>query len=164
MIAFEEALEIIKQHRFVLGTESIDYRESLNRVLRQEVFSDIAMPPFHKSAMDGFACRREDIGNPLNVVEVIPAGSTPKHNIGTNQCAKIMTGAPIPNGADCVIIVEETQEVGQDTIRFTGKTTADNICPKGEDVVVGRADAVGVRVHQLRRARLQIPEVNMKTV
>ncbi len=138
MIAFEKALDIVKQNCYLLGTESVDYRESLNRVLRQDVFSDIAMPPFYKSAMDGFACRREDLGNPLNVVEVIPAGSMPLHTIGTNQCAKIMTGAPIPEGANCVIIVEETQEVAQDIVRFTGKITAANICMKGEDVVVGQ--------------------------
>jgi len=138
MIAFEKALDIVKQNCYLLGTESVEYRESLNRVLRQDVFSDIAMPPFHKSAMDGFACRRVDLRNPLNVVEVIPAGSMPLRTIGMNQCAKIMTGAPIPEGADCVIIVEETQEVGQDTIRFTGKTTTANICMKGEDVVVGQ--------------------------
>jgi molybdopterin molybdotransferase len=72
------------------------------------------------------------------VVEVIPAGVLPEQTIGRNQCSKIMTGAVLPAGADCVIIVEEVEELSPRRVRFKAETTADNICRRGEDVVAGR--------------------------
>jgi len=84
--------------------------------------------------MDGFACRRADLANELTVIETVPAGTMPKRTIGQNQCAKIMTGAVVPEGADCVIMVEYTENVAENKIRFTGSSTEDNICLKGEDV------------------------------
>jgi molybdopterin molybdotransferase len=138
MIPYEQALEIVRNNAVRLGIESVDLLASLNRVLRQDAASDIDMPPFDKSAMDGYACRRQDLANPLDVVEVIPAGYQPNRAIGANQCSKIMTGAVLPAGADCVIIVEEVEELSPGKIRFQAKGTADNICRKGEDVVAGR--------------------------
>jgi molybdopterin molybdotransferase len=81
------------------------------------------------------------------VIEVIPAGYQPKLAIGGNQCSKIMTGAMLPAGADCVIIVEEVEEVADKRIRFKGSQTAPNICRRGEDVVVGqRLVSSGTRI------------------
>ena len=62
----------------------------------------------------------------------------PENVVAENQCAKIMTGAVVPEGADCVIMVEYTEEVSKGKIRFTGKTTNDNICLKGEDIRIGQ--------------------------
>ena len=56
------------------------------------------MPPFDKATVDGYACRRADLGNPLTVIETIPAGRMPAKTVGPNQCAKIMTGAAVPGG------------------------------------------------------------------
>ncbi|OGU79658.1 MAG: hypothetical protein A2499_06530 [Stygiobacter sp. RIFOXYC12_FULL_38_8] len=138
MITYEEALEIVKEKIRLLGTEKTEMMKSLNRVLRQDVFSDMNMPPFDKSAMDGYACRREDIANELEVVETIQAGYLPKFEIGKNQCAKIMTGAAIPKGADCVIIVEEVNELSGSRIKYRKEKTSANICYKAEDVVIGQ--------------------------
>jgi molybdopterin molybdotransferase len=138
MITFEQVLEIIRQNKFSLGAERVDLKECLNRILRENIISDMDMPPFDKSAMDGYACRREDLKNELEVIEIIPAGYQPQKKIEKNQCAKIMTGAMIPEGADCIIIVEEVEDISENTIRFTQQTTADNICRKGEDVVAGQ--------------------------
>jgi molybdopterin molybdotransferase len=138
MIPYEQAIEIVRNHAIRLGIETVDLTASLNRVLRQDAASDVDMPPFDKSAMDGYACRRRDLANPLEVVEIIPAGTQPQRALGENQCAKIMTGAALPAGADCVIIVEEVEEISPGRIRFRAKGTADNICRKGEDVVAGR--------------------------
>jgi molybdopterin molybdotransferase len=147
MIPFEDALEIIRQNKFLLGTEKIDFKESINRVLREEILSDIDMPPFNKSAMDGYACRRTDLQNELNVVEVIQAGYEPNKKIGRNECAKIMTGAMIPDGADCVIVIEEVEELAGSKIKFTGEKTSDNICKIGEDVILGqRLISSGTRI------------------
>src|SRR4030042_5409201 len=89
VVSFEEAFEIVMISAHRLGTErvSIDDNGALNRVLREDVTSDIDIPPFDKSAMDGFACRRADLGNELTVIETIAAGWTPKKMIGRNQCA-----------------------------------------------------------------------------
>lgn len=138
VIKFEEAIEILNSNIHLLGTERVDIKESLNRVLREDIFSDMDMPPFNKSAMDGYACRREDITKELIVIETIPAGYQPKKAIGPNQCSKIMTGAMIPEGADCVIIVEDVEETGANKIRFLKNKTADNTCIKGEDVTLGQ--------------------------
>lgn len=140
MILFEEAYETVMQYARPLGTEQAGLTEMLNRVIAVDILSDMDMPPFDKSAMDGYACRREDIGNALTVVGEIPAGRIPGKKITRNQCARIMTGAMVPEGADCVIIVEQTEQVGVNTIRFTGKETQNNICYLGEDV--RRSDVV----------------------
>ncbi len=138
MITFEEAVEIIRAHAPVLGTESVGIEDSLNRVLREDVASDVDMPPFDKAAMDGYACSRQDLSEFLEVVEVISAGKRPGKGIGAGQCAKIMTGAMLPRGADCVIIVEEVEELPGKRIRFKGSQTAANISRKGADVVAGQ--------------------------
>jgi molybdopterin molybdotransferase len=136
--SLESAIDIIRHDCEVLDTERIELTESLNRVLREDVISDIDMPPFDKSAVDGYACRKEDIRSLLTVVETIPAGVQPHRKIGTNQCAKIMTGAVMPEGADCVLMREEVEVDGGGKIRLKRETTAVNICYKGEDVVVGQ--------------------------
>ncbi len=137
MIAFDDAFEIMMGSARRLGTERVGIERALNRVLAETIVSDIDMPPFNKSAMDGFACRRADLANELTIIETIPAGLVPKKVIGPNQCAKIMTGAVVPEGADCVIMVEYTKSVGENRIRFTGSSTEENICLKGEDIKKG---------------------------
>jgi len=135
MIKFEEAFDIVlNSANFTLKSERVAYSESMGRILAEDVMSDINMPPFDKSAMDGFACKRADINNELDVIEVIPAGSIPEREIGSNQCSKIMTGAIIPQGADCVIMVEHTKKIGDNKIKFTFKYTNTNICYFAEDI------------------------------
>lgn len=138
MLAFEKAFEIVLKSAYLLGTERVEIARVINRVLAEDVKSDIDIPPFNKSAMDGFACRRQDLANELTIVETIPAGVPPEKAIGPNQCAKIMTGATVPQGADCVIMVEFTENPTENTVRFTGKETAGNICIKAEDVKAGQ--------------------------
>jgi molybdopterin molybdotransferase len=137
MLKFDDAFEIVMDSARRLGTERVDIDRALNRVLAEDVASDMDIPPFNKSAMDGFACHRADLGNELTVLEIIPAGFPPKKTVGQNQCSKIMTGAVVPEGADCVIMVEYTENTSDDKIRFTGAKTTDNICLKGEDVKKG---------------------------
>ena len=137
MIPFEKAYEIIIASAQTRAPERVSIDNAVGRVLAEDVFSDINMPPFDKSAMDGYACRKCDLPNELQVIEIIPAGSAPTETINKNQCAKIMTGAPVPMGADCVIMVEYTEKVAEDTIRFTAESTRDNICFTGEDIKVG---------------------------
>lgn len=139
MLSFEKAFEIVLNaaQAYPLGTEQVDISCSLNRILAEDVKSDTDIPPFNKSAMDGYACRREDLDNELTIIETIPAGTAPRKIIGPKQCARIMTGAMVPDGADCVIMVEFTKNPTEDTVRFAGKETANNICFKAEDIKAG---------------------------
>jgi molybdopterin molybdotransferase len=137
MLPFEKALKVVLDSAHWLGSEHIDIAAALNRILAEDVKSDIDIPPFNKSAMDGFACRRADLTDELTIVETIPAGYVPKKTVGVKQCAKIMTGAMVPQGADCVIMVEFTENPSENKVRFTGKETADNICAKAEDIKAG---------------------------
>lgn len=138
MILFEEALRTVLDSARRLGTERVDIANAINRILVEDAKSDMDMPPFNKSAMDGYACRRADLANELEVVETIPAGYIPTKSIEPNQCAKIMTGASVPQGADCVVMVEFTENPTDSTVRFIGENTADNICQKGEDIKAGQ--------------------------
>ena len=137
MIQFEKALETVLASVRQLDAERVELADALGRILAKDVKSDIDMPPFSRSSMDGYACRSEDLGNELTVIETIPAGTVPKKSVGPNECAKIMTGSMVPEGADCVIMVEFTENVDEDTIRFVGKTTEHNIRQKAEDIKAG---------------------------
>ncbi|MDQ2178839.1 gephyrin-like molybdotransferase Glp [Marinifilum sp. D714] len=134
MITFHEALKTVKHATRKLEKEHIDISDCLNRVLAEDVRSDMAIPPFNKSAMDGYACKKEDLLEELEVLEVIAAGVAPSKSIGSKQCSKIMTGAMVPEGADTVIMVEHTEELENNRIRFTKEKTKSNICIKGEDI------------------------------
>jgi len=151
-ISFKKAFDIVMDSAPLLGTErrSILDNSALGRVLREDVTSDMDLPPFNKAAMDGYACRRRDLADELEVVATIPAGSEPRTVIGKGQCAKIMTGAPVPEGADCVVMIEHTELAGPGRIRFTGTRTLDNICLRGEDV---RAGDFVLRAGQLIKAQ-----------
>ena len=155
MLSFEKALDIVLSSARLLGAESVDIADAANRVLAEDVKSDMDMPPFNKSAMDGYACRRADLANELTVIETISAGYTPTKSVGPGQCAKIMTGAVVPEGADCVVMKEymdcrlpiadcrfsnrksKIENRKSPTVRFVGETTKDNICQKGEDIEAG---------------------------
>jgi molybdopterin molybdotransferase len=137
MISLEQALEIAFSKAQLLGTERADFLHSAGRILAEPVFADADMPPFNKSAMDGYACRREDLGKELAVLEVIPAGQPPKYTIEAGQCSKIMTGAQVPEGADTVFMVEYAEITASGKVRFTGSKTNPNICLKGEDLKEG---------------------------
>ena len=137
MISFEEALQIILSDARQLGTERVDFNDALHRVLAEDIDSDVDMPPFNKAAMDGFACRRADLSDELQVVETIAAGAIATRPVGQGQCIRIMTGAKVPDGADTVIMIETTEEVAPDRIRFTGKKTTPNIAYEAEDVRKG---------------------------
>ena len=137
MIPFSEALEITLGRARTLGSTTVPLSEAAGRVLAQDVACDVDMPPFNKSAMDGYACRRADLPGPLKVVETIQAGKPPEKPVCAKECAKIMTGAMVPEGADCVIMVEHTQTNEDGHVVFTRESTATNICYCGEDVKAG---------------------------
>jgi molybdopterin molybdotransferase len=155
MITFEEALKISLNQAVTFGVETISFEGAAGRVLAESIKSDMDIPPFSKSAMDGYACRRQDLANPMKVIEVIRAGMPPIQSINEGQCSQIMTGAIIPDGADTVVKVEDCTggEAGllvPKEIRFAGEKTDANICYRGEDlkageVVLGAGTLMGTR-------------------
>jgi molybdopterin molybdotransferase len=125
------------EYVFETKTETIPFTDSYNRILDEDIISDIDMPPFDRSAVDGYACHRIDLNNELEVVEVIAAGKVPVQKVGKNKCSKIMTGAIVPDGCDVVIMVEESEILTGNRIRFTGIDPKLNMSFRGEDVRKG---------------------------
>lgn len=136
MISFEEAGRRMTTDLPLSAAEKVKLDVAVGRVLAESVMSDIDMPPFDKAAVDGYACRREDLGMPLRMTEVIPAGIKPKKAIGIGECAKIMTGAMLPTGADCVVMVENTS-LSDDIVIIHDIRTKNNIAYQAEEIKKG---------------------------
>lgn len=112
-----EALAEVLRGTPVGPTERVELSEAAGRVLREPIIAPSDVPPFTKALMDGFAVRSEDLRSlpvRLSVVDEIPAGATPRVPLIAGACAKIMTGAPLPEGADAVVRVEDTAACGPD--------------------------------------------------
>jgi len=147
MITYEEALSRMLAAAPRMPAEAVALAEADGRILAQDVVADMDMPPFDKSAMDGYACRRADLGlGELTVIEDIAAGAWPARTVVSGTCARIFTGAPLPLGADCVLMQEQSERRG-DRIRIHNPDTADNICRRAEDIRTGdRVLACGERL------------------
>ncbi|HPQ35166.1 MAG TPA: molybdopterin molybdotransferase MoeA [Tenuifilaceae bacterium] len=138
MISLQNAISTVLEHcKNIQQTEIVPLWESLGRVLATDVASDINMPPFNKSAVDGFACRKSDIHIDLRIIETVAAGQFPTMEVTKGTCTKIMTGAPVPKGADCVLMVEDTEMVNNNHVRYTRNETKTNIAYFAEDVKEG---------------------------
>jgi molybdopterin molybdotransferase len=111
---------------------------ALGLVLAEDVASDLDMPPFDKAMMDGYAVRAAEIaGNPhpLEVVEEITAGRMPTKTVGPGQAARIMTGAPIPRGADAVVMVEKCEPISDMSVRVPGPVAVgQNVQPRAREL------------------------------
>ena len=143
-IALEEALEILNKNTKALKSEVVSIKDSLKRVLYGDVKSKINNPPFNKSVFDGYAFRSEDSKgtskeNPieLKIVDEIFAGMWPEIEIKHGEAVRIMTGAPIPVGADCVLKQEETERHGDLVKIFKEMKVNENISFMGEDIKIG---------------------------
>jgi molybdopterin molybdotransferase len=137
MISFEEAYRVVMNHVITVPSERVSFMDSLGRILEDDILSDIDMPPFNKSAVDGFACRKEDLDHDLEVIETVPAGKTPEFTITEGKCTRIMTGAMLPEGSDCVVMVEDTEILENGLMRVNRKRDGGNICFQGEDIKAG---------------------------
>jgi molybdopterin molybdotransferase len=125
-----------------LGTETVSVTGALDRVLAADAVSPIALPPWNNSAMDGYACRSADLSGAspvvLRLIEEIPAGTFPSRTVHAWECARISTGAPIPNGADCVIRQEDTSRRDDGTVQINDLRDAGrNVRRRGEDITPG---------------------------
>ncbi len=137
MKQLKEVLEIIANTDINKKVFEINLVESCGYVLAEDIYSDINMPPFDKSAMDGYACRKSDIKEPLEILEFIGAGTFPTQKVTQGTCSKIMTGAKLPEGVDCVLIIEHTSLTEDGKVIFKKENSKENICYLGEDVKNG---------------------------
>ena len=135
MIDFRDALKIVLESAVPTGPEEIALSGACDRILALDVFTPRDIPSFSKSAMDGYACRKEDLSNGMKVLEVIPAGHLPKHQIIPGTCSKIMTGAMVPEGADTILIVEHATI--RDGLVYGTPPSSSNIMIQGEDLKKG---------------------------
>lgn len=133
MISFEEAYRTMMENAPVLRSEWVILNEALNRVLAEDVKADRDMPPFYKSAVDGYACVDPQPSEELRVLEVIPAGKQPSQSINPGTCSKVMTGAEVPENTNVVVMVENVEERNEGSVKINQTDNKSNIAEKGED-------------------------------
>ncbi|MCC6544872.1 MAG: molybdopterin molybdotransferase MoeA [Nitrospirae bacterium] len=144
MRSVEEALKTVLDSTKVLGTERIAIQDAHERVLAEDVTSGLFHPPWDNSAMDGFAVRWNDIKNAskesgvqLVIVGDVRAGIMPDKPVKKGEAIRIMTGAPVPDGADSVVRVEDTKTEGESVNIFYAGKIGENVRHKGENIKKG---------------------------
>ncbi|MFL5561126.1 MAG: gephyrin-like molybdotransferase Glp [Gemmatimonadaceae bacterium] len=155
MLDIAEASARILGAMRTVGDEETAVADGAGRVLAQDVRSEIALPPWDNSGMDGYAVRAADIATAsadaptaLRVTGTIAAGDHPANALGAGEAIRIMTGAPVPAGADSVVRVEDT-DGGTATVRVrSARDAGRNVRPRGEDVAAGDVvAAAGTRIN-----------------
>ena len=140
MITFEEAMTAVFRQAKPLPAALTRLESSVGRVLLEDIKSGMDMPPFNKSAVDGYAVRSADLAKNRDLVcaGVLQAGEAFKGKLGAGECVKIMTGAPVPAGADSVAMVETTSERNGLVEFKEAVRKGANIALRGEDIKKGR--------------------------
>ncbi|MCE8002008.1 gephyrin-like molybdotransferase Glp [Billgrantia ethanolica] len=132
----EAALAALLEGVVAVDAEIVGCAQASRRVLADEVIARLDVPPFHNSAMDGYALHHADAGQRLPIVQRIAAGVSPQP-IMRGTCARIFTGAELPQGADCVVMQEKVEVVG-DAADIPAQVPADNnVRHRGSDVAAG---------------------------
>lgn len=144
MIELEEALEIVLSQVKLVSSEKIDILSSLSRTLAEDVYADFDIPGFDRAAMDGYAVLSKDTNSAskkkpviLEVIANVPAGYSTDKVVKNGRAVRIMTGAPMPKGADAVVMVEDTEKEEEKVKIFRKVTCQKNVSFAGEDVKRG---------------------------
>lgn len=142
MIDLEKAKEIILENIEENSFEEVSLYDGLNRVLYEDIYSKISNPPFSKSPLDGYALKGEELERLENykefqVIDKIFAGEVSQKVVEKGQCIRIMTGAKIPVGCNCVVRQEDTEEVEGKVRVFKEHKAFDNYIYEGEDFKKG---------------------------
>src|ERR1043165_480987 len=116
MLTVEEALKLVIKSARSLFPQRLPLSEAAGLVLAETITSDVNSPPYDKALMDGYAVRSADREPQRRVLEEIAAGDVPRFPLTPGTASRIMTGAPIPEGADAVVQVELTEMVGDSTV------------------------------------------------
>jgi molybdopterin molybdotransferase len=144
MTPVEEAIQYILEQLHPLGKERLPLLQSLGRVLGENIFAPRNIPPWDNSAMDGYAVKWQDVrgalpekGVVLKVLADLPAGRVFRGEVGSREAVRIMTGAPLPRGADTVVPVEDTEKSMDEVRILASPEKGKNIRLAGEDVQAG---------------------------
>src|ERR1044072_7405904 len=142
MISVAEAIQIVRQQTAPLATERGRIEQTLGRVLAADVVADTDLPPFDRSQMDGYAVRAQDVTAVparLRIVGESAAGKGWHHQLEEGQAVRIMTGAPVPAGADSVQQVELTHELKDGTVveLLQGVELGKSIVKRGAEIKAG---------------------------
>ncbi len=144
-LTFDQARAVVlEQMRKILGpiaTEETPLDQSAGRVLAEDATADRDYPPFARAARDGYAVRSADIAAPparLRVIGETRAGEPSRFRVGPGEAVEIMTGAPGPEGADCVVMVEYSRREGDDVILEQSLPAGRNFVPRGSEAAAGR--------------------------
>ena len=137
-----DALErILAEVRPIKDGETVSVRDALGRVLLEDVVSHIDVPSHTNSAMDGFALRGSDLATDaeirLDVIGVAAAGRPFDGNVSAGECVRILTGAPMPAGADTVVMQERVTRDGDAAVLSAGQKPGQHVRQAGEDIAVG---------------------------
>src|SRR4051812_34328010 len=145
VLSFAEARALVEKHAKTLqtsGTEPAKILQSAGRVLAENIVTDRDYPPFPRATRDGYALQATDLAHlpaKLKLVGQVKAGDSFDHAVKAGECVEIMTGAPVPEGADAVVMVEYTSAAGSAVEISRAVSAGENIVPKGSE---GRAGAV----------------------
>jgi molybdopterin molybdotransferase len=137
MLPVDEALAIIDSVVYALDAERVSTAEADGRVLAEPIYSPENVPPFRASTVDGFAVRADDVSPARRVIQHITAGVLAEPMVEPGTAARIMTGAPIPEGADAVVMIEFTHEDDGRVVLDQGVRAGENVRPVGVDVAKG---------------------------
>jgi molybdopterin molybdotransferase len=118
MLTIEEALQLVARHAEPLASRKVPLGDAAGLVLAEDVVSEVNSPPYNKAVMDGYAVRSSDRQPERRLLEEIGAGTVPRHPITPGTATRIMTGAPLPEGADAVVPIEKSEMAGATTVRL----------------------------------------------
>jgi molybdopterin molybdotransferase len=137
----EEVKNILDSLKLSQNVELINLRKCLGRVLAEDIYSLMDLPPFDRVTMDGYALRAQDTfgaseDNPkiLELVEVVRAGDIPQKKVLKGCCVEVGTGAPLPPQADAVVMLEYTEISGNQVFLYQGAAPGENIAKQGSDI------------------------------
>src|SRR5690349_5015633 len=151
MISVEEARRRLLTPLKPLGAEQVGLADALGRVLAEDVHARLTQPPFAVSAMDGYAVRAADVARvpaSLRLVGYAPAGGAYDGHLKSGEAVRIFTGAPLPDGADAIVIQEDTQASGQNVVVKETAAIGHYVRPAGLDFKLGdRGLAAGKRLN-----------------
>jgi molybdopterin molybdotransferase len=141
MLEIDNALSLVLEHCSPLAPATMALDNALGLVLAETITSDIDSPPHDKSIVDGYAIVAEDAGLELAILEEITAGQMPTKGVKRGAASRIMTGAPLPDGADAVVMVEKTELIGQERVRILQSTIkpGQNIMRRASSMSSGKA-------------------------
>lgn len=144
LVSVEEARKIINSLKVLPGKENLTLENAYGKTLAEDIITEINVPPFPRAVMDGYAVRAQDTyasseTEPvkLKLLGNIPAGSDEKFTVSAGEAVEIATGAPIPEGADAVVMVEYTSEENGTASIFRPVTVGENIMKAGSDILKG---------------------------